>query len=103
MFINKSYCFKYVAGISTSLPWLDLIYFICLNRDFTLGFQSSLDRLVKNFQGLESDSNCKPYIYREDPGNNNCYKMGIADWMELFNTFGTHVATKIYLGKINNQ
>ncbi|UKK02281.2 hypothetical protein MACK_001637 [Theileria orientalis] len=87
MFINKSYCFKYVAGISTSLPW-----------DFTLGFQSSLDRLVNKFQGLEHDSSCKPYIYREDPGNNDCYKTGITDWMELFNTFGTHVATKIYLG-----
>nr|PVC53927.1 hypothetical protein MACL_00003416 [Theileria orientalis] len=87
MFINKSYCFKYVAGISTFL-----------NRDFTLGFQSSLDRLVNKFQGLENESSCKPYMYREDPGNNSCYKMGITHWMELFNTFGTHVATKIYLG-----
>eukprot|EP00375_Theileria_parva_P002054 XP_764730.1 hypothetical protein [Theileria parva strain Muguga] len=86
MFINKSYCFKYVAGISTSLKW-----------DFTLGFQSSLGRL-SDFKGLEKDSICKPFIYREDPKNENCQELGISDWMELFNTFGTHVATKIYLG-----
>ncbi|XP_952551.1 uncharacterized protein TA11680 [Theileria annulata] len=87
VYINKSYCFKYVAGISTSLNW-----------DLTLGFQSSLKRLSTEFKGFEKNSMCRPYIYREDPKNENCEELGVSDWMELFNTFGTHVATKIYLG-----
>ncbi|AFZ79042.1 MAC/Perforin domain containing protein [Theileria equi strain WA] len=87
IYMNRSYCFKYVAGISTSLHW-----------DFTLGFKSVISGLTPHFKGLDENSGCKPSVYLEDSTSDICKSSGVTGWMELFEIFGTHVATKIYLG-----
>ncbi|KAK2195382.1 Membrane attack complex component-perforin (MACPF) domain [Babesia duncani] len=86
-YYNKSYCFKYVAGLPTSVKW-----------DFTLGFQAALEGIETSLSVLKDESKCSIESYKMDPRSQECHERGITKWMDLFQIFGTHVATRIYLG-----
>lgn len=87
VYISKSYCFNYVAGIPISLEW-----------DFTLAFEAAMKTLPETFQSETENLKCTPSDYRDNPGSKACIQLGVHKWIRFFSIFGTHVTTKVYLG-----
>lgn len=83
----KSYCFQYVAALSSYGQWT-----------LTDQFMRALSLLPSHFNSLEHDgTTCTAAEMKQNPEQAGCGP-SVHVWMTFFKNFGTHVSTLLHLG-----
>lgn len=79
---NMVYCYKYVTGYSLPVD--------------KLSYSSEFAKFVKSLPVDFFAADCVASFYKTYPKSDNC--KSVNSWMTLFNIFGTHFVTLVFLG-----